>query len=380
MLRHQLLHPEITAVLARAGHTSQVLIADGNYPASSTMGPHATLVSLNLAPGVVTVRQVLETLMTAIPIEAVHTMGMPEDDPHRLPHDPPVWEEYRAVLRRQPRDSTDTHFAMGFLSSGRLHRPCPHHSDRRPGSLGQSLADGRRPRAGNLMASRMQQLNEEVVACQRCPRLLRHCQQVAVEKRRAYADRAYWGRPVPNFGSPRPRLLIVGLAPGAHGANRTGRMFTGDRSGDWLFRALHRAGFANQASSAHARDGLRLKNCLITAVCHCAPPDNRPTADEVANCGEWFRRTIELVNPPVIVCLGKIAWDALFRFAKANAWYAGRRPAFGHGTRIELPSGRTIFGSYHPSQQNTFTGRLTEPMLDDVFRQARRQLDRPTSR
>ncbi len=226
------------------------------------------------------------------------------------------------------------------------------------------------------MPSPLKILNDHIVSCTRCPRLLQHCQLVAQEKRRAYADCDYWGRPVPNFGSARAELLIVGLAPGAHGANRTGRMFTGDRSGDWLFRALHRAGFANQESSKHLHDGLRLKNCFITAVCHCAPPANRPTAAEVKNCGEWFAQTMRCVKPTVIMCLGRIAWDAVFRFVKANAWRDGPRPAFGHGAMCELTARRTILGCYHPSQQNTFTGRLTETMLDEVLQQAKIKLDR----
>jgi uracil-DNA glycosylase family 4 len=217
-------------------------------------------------------------------------------------------------------------------------------------------------------------LNRQIVACQRCPRLADYCRRVAAEKRRAYLDQEYWGRPVPNFGSPRASLLIVGLAPAAHGANRTGRMFTGDRSGQWLYRALHRAGFANQPTWADARDGLKLIDCAITAVCHCAPPDNKPLPEEVANCRQWLAQTIDLVRPRVLLALGQIAWKAVLTEARRRSWQAGKLPPFGHGAAAELAGGRWLLGSYHPSQQNTFTGKLTEPMFDAVFDHARRLL------
>jgi uracil-DNA glycosylase family 4 len=217
-------------------------------------------------------------------------------------------------------------------------------------------------------------LNKQIIDCDRCERLRTYCRQIAAEKRRAYLHEDYWGRPVPNFGSAKAGLLIVGLAPAAHGANRTGRMFTGDRSGEWLYRALHKAGFASQPSSVHARDGLQLINCAITAVCHCAPPDNKPLPDEIANCRSWLIETIDCLRPRVLVALGQIAWKAVLAEARRRSWQAGKLPTFGHGAQAALADGRWLVGSYHPSQQNTFTGKLTEPMLDAVFTTARRLL------
>lgn len=225
-------------------------------------------------------------------------------------------------------------------------------------------------------ASDWQRLNDAVVACQRCPRLNEHCQQVAVTKRRAFAEQTYWGLPVPNFGDPRARLLIVGLAPAAHGANRTGRMFTGDRSGEWLYRALHEAGFANQAECSSCDDGLTLVDCAITAACHCAPPDNKPTPEELAACRPWLNQTIDIVPAQVYLALGQIAWHGLLQVARQRAWLTGKLPKFGHGAVAPLGTDRWLLGSYHPSQQNTFTGRLTRDMLADVFRQARELIDR----
>ena len=218
-------------------------------------------------------------------------------------------------------------------------------------------------------------LNDAIVDCNRCSRLREHCQTVSREKRRAYKDCEYWGRPVPNLGDPHARLLLVGLAPAAHGANRTGRMFTGDRSGDWLFRALHRAGFSNQASSTDREDGLKLIDCAITAVCHCAPPQNKPTRDELVNCEEWFRRSCLSVPAKVFLALGQVAWKSCVELALTHGWWAGPRPAFGHGAKARLTHDRWLLASYHPSQQNTFTGKLTEPMFDEVFTTARRCLD-----
>ncbi len=213
-------------------------------------------------------------------------------------------------------------------------------------------------------------LNLQIVACERCPRLRAWCNQVALEKRKSFMDWSYWGKPVPNFGDPNATGLIVGLAPAAHGANRTGRMFTGDRSGDWLFRALHRAGLANQPTAESGEDGLQLNRIMITATCHCAPPDNKPTKDEIENCRDWLSSTFALREWKVVLCLGGIAWEQVHR-------HLGVRPIpkFGHGAQSVLSptsppqsAGKNliVLGCYHPSQQNTFTGRLTEEMLDEV--------------
>jgi uracil-DNA glycosylase len=217
-------------------------------------------------------------------------------------------------------------------------------------------------------------LNRRIVACERCPRLRDYCRQVAAEKRRAYAEWDYWGRPVPNFGDARAGLLIVGLAPAAHGANRTGRMFTGDKSGEWLYRALHKAGFANQPTAVAASDGLQLADCAITAVCHCAPPDNKPLPAEIANCRGWLSETFDVVQPRVLLALGGIAWKDVLVECRRREWQAGKLPKFSHAAQVALAEGRWLLGSYHPSQQNTFTGKLTEPMLDAVFAAARRLL------
>jgi uracil-DNA glycosylase family 4 len=220
----------------------------------------------------------------------------------------------------------------------------------------------------------LKQLNADITACTQCDRLVTHCRKVAVDKRAAYRDDVYWGKPVPNFGDAPAKILIVGLAPGAHGANRTGRMFTGDRSGDWLYRALHKAGLANQPISVDRFDGTELIECAITAVCCCAPPGNKPTTEEVKTCSSFFNRTIEVYQPQVFLALGGLAWSAVLKHAIGRQWvvHPSPRPKFGHQQIVEMTAGRSMVGSYHPSQQNTFTGRLTEKMLDDVFKTAKK--------
>ncbi len=215
-------------------------------------------------------------------------------------------------------------------------------------------------------------LDREIVACERCPRLRAYCLRVAREKKAAHRDETYWGLPAPNFGDPRARIVIVGLAPAAHGANRTGRLFTGDRSGDYLFRALHAAGLANQPTGTHRDDGLTLLDCAITDVCRCAPPDNKPTPREMENCREWLTRSFRLLPARVFVPLGQIAWSATVRELKTQHRLTGTVPKFGHGAVVELADGGRLLGCYHPSQRNTFTGRLTHEMLVAVFRTARK--------
>ena len=215
-------------------------------------------------------------------------------------------------------------------------------------------------------------IQEEVVACRRCPRLIRHCRETARVKRRAFTDWDYWGKPVPSFGDPQARLLILGLAPAAHGANRTGRMFTGDRSGDFLYQALYRTGFASQPTSVRRDDGLRLRDCYITAAVRCAPPANKPSPAEARNCsGFLVRELAALSHLRVVMALGKFAWDAYLRLRPGLYPKGGK---FGHGVILRpLPAGSVpiLMASYHPSQQNTFTGKLTMKMLVDVFARAR---------
>ncbi len=217
-----------------------------------------------------------------------------------------------------------------------------------------------------------------IVACERCPRLRAFCARIAREKRSAYRHDVYWGRPVPGFGDPDARLLLVGLAPAAHGANRTGRVFTGDGiggSGDFLMAALHRAGFANMPTSRHADDGLALRDAFIAAAVRCAPPANKPTRDEIVNCRPHLEAEIAaLPRIRVMVALGRIAFDACLRVLNARGVPTRPKPAFGHGVAHELANGQTLIGCYHPSRQNTNTGKLTARMMDDVVQAARRRL------
>jgi uracil-DNA glycosylase family 4 len=213
---------------------------------------------------------------------------------------------------------------------------------------------------------RLAVLADEIVACQRCPRLVDWREQVAHEKRRAYADEVYWGRPVPGFGDPEASLLIVGLAPGAHGANRTGRMFTGDRSGEVLYASLHRYGLADRPTSVARDDGLTLTGVWITNAVRCVPPANRPTTEERDECAPFLTRELAILPWRAVLALGAFGWDAIVRHVGVD----GPRPRFGHGARATLADGRPLLGSYHVSQQNTFTGRLTPAMLDDVVREA----------
>lgn len=221
-------------------------------------------------------------------------------------------------------------------------------------------------------------LQERVIACKRCALLIRYCRQVAREKRRMYRDEDYWGKPVPSFGDPRAELLILGLAPGAHGANRTGRMFTGDRSGEFLFRALYEAGFASQPVSRHRADGLELKNCYITAALRCAPPANKPRPEELRNCRLYLEEELRLLGRVrAVLALGRIAFDTyLGVFGGREGFPPKSSFRFAHGASFVLPDGLPrLFLSYHPSQQNTQTGKLTPAMMRQVLRDIRRYLD-----
>jgi uracil-DNA glycosylase family 4 len=221
-------------------------------------------------------------------------------------------------------------------------------------------------------------LNEEIVACRKCPRLVTYREKVAREKRRAYLDWTYWGKPVPGFGDEQAKLLIVGLAPGAHGSNRTGRPFTGDHSGIFLYQALYDAGFANQPTALRRDDGLQLHNAYITAAGRCAPPDNKPLPGELRNCLAYLEREIEILRPKAVLALGKIAWDVYLATLKQRGAIATRAaPKFAHGAEAPFPeAGIKLFGVYHPSQQNTQTGRVTPAMYAQVLRRIRRFLDR----
>ncbi len=210
-------------------------------------------------------------------------------------------------------------------------------------------------------------LNKEIIACRKCPRLVEWREEVARVKRKAYIAHEYWGKPVPGFGDPKARVLVVGLAPGAHGSNRTGRQFTGDASGAFLYPALHRAGFANQPQSESRSDGLVLKDMYITASARCAPPGNKPSPDELNNCQSYLEREIQILKPMVIVCLGRIAYERILKIFSVRKldW------KFAHGACYQLPTGNWLLCSYHPSQQNTLTGKLTVNMFDDIWRKTK---------
>jgi len=223
----------------------------------------------------------------------------------------------------------------------------------------------------------LEKLNREIIACRKCPRLVEWREEVARAKRKAYKDEEYWGKPVPGFGDPRARVLVVGLAPGAHGSNRTGRQFTGDASGGFLFPALHRAGFANQASAESRNDGLILKDIYITASGRCAPPANKPSPDELNNCQPYLEREIQILKPKVIVCLGRIAFERVLKiYSIRNAVWK-----FSHGAMFSLPPlsfnlhPSSLLCSYHPSQQNTLTGKLTVKMFDTIWKKAKELRD-----
>ena len=240
------------------------------------------------------------------------------------------------------------------------HRPCPAYSEEEALAM-TSGHDG------------FTVLNKEVIACRRCPRLVEYRERIGREKRRAYADQEYWARPVPGFGDPKARVLILGLAPGAHGSNRTGRPFTGDASGNFMYPILHRVGFASKPTAEHRGDGLSLKDCYITAAARCAPPDNKPLPSELANCADYLDRELAaLRNLRVVVALGKIAFDAYLGHLKRSGVLARTTGlVFGHAKSYGLPNGITLLASYHPSNQNTATGRLTAEMFEAVFQAAK---------
>jgi uracil-DNA glycosylase family 4 len=231
-------------------------------------------------------------------------------------------------------------------------------------------------RVSHNASTALDRLNRRIVACALCPRLVAHCAATAAAPPRRYRGERYWGRPLPGFGDPRAELLLVGLAPAANGGNRTGRMFTGDESGNWLFRALWEAGFANQPTSVHREDGLALQGAYITATIRCAPPANKPLLEEMARCQPYLLDELALLDRVrVVVGLGRIGWQAYLRVRKTSgAPPPVTRPVFGHGSLTRFADGVTLLGCYHPSQQNTFTGKLTRPMLRAVFTKARRIL------
>ncbi len=222
------------------------------------------------------------------------------------------------------------------------------------------------------MQSQLDELNKEIIACRRCPRLVEWREEVARTKRKAYKDHEYWGRPVPGFGDPKARVLVIGLAPGAHGSNRTGRQFTGDASGGFLYPALYRAGFASRPEAVSREDGLTLHDMYITASGRCAPPGNKPTLEELNNCQPFLEREISIINPKVLVCLGRVAFERILKIYPVR----GASFRFGHGALYQLNTGslntgRWLLCSYHPSQQNTLTGKLTVEMFDEIWQKAK---------
>jgi uracil-DNA glycosylase family 4 len=239
------------------------------------------------------------------------------------------------------------------------------------------------PKALSSKTSPLQRLQSKIVRCRLCPRLVEWRERIAREKAPRFADDIYWGKPVPSFGDPSARLLIVGLAPAAHGGNRTGRMFTGDRSGDWLYRALHKARLANQAVSVSVNDGLKLRNCYITASARCAPPLNKLLPHELHNCQPYLHQEIRILgfdaassSPRAVVTLGKVAFDSFLKaFGEVSGQITKPRPKFSHGAEVQLQPSLLLIASFHPSQQNTFTGKLSEPMFDRIFRRARQVVE-----
>jgi uracil-DNA glycosylase family 4 len=229
----------------------------------------------------------------------------------------------------------------------------------------------------SMISNWLVQLNSEIVACTRCPRLVEYREKIAREKRRAYRECEYWGKPVPSFGDPDARVLILGLAPGAHGSNRTGRPFTGDASGKFMFPVLYETGFANQPNATDREDGLKLKDICITAAIRCAPPDNKPLPQELANCAPYLDRELQsLKNLKVVVALGRIGFDAYLNYLKRRDQPMSRKIyIFQHGAKYRLPDGKTLLASYHPSNQNTQTGKLTRPMFVEIFKEAARIAD-----
>ena len=246
--------------------------------------------------------------------------------------------------------------------------------------MATSTATERRqlPATSNPGPSGLTRLNEEIIACTRCPRLITYCKKIGQVKRRAYLDWDYWARPVPGFGDPNARVLILGLAPGAHGSNRTGRPFTGDGSGNFMYPVLYKAGFASQPKGTHRDDGLRLMDAYITATVRCAPPQNKPTPQEIANCAPHLDRELAMLTQvKVVVALGKIGFDAYLNYLKRKGELKTKSAfIFGHGAKYQMPDGKILLCSYHPSMQNTLTGKLTEKMFLDVFKQAARLVRR----